>query len=207
MQKPRHYDPPIPISFKRAIPFYGRKYTSVYYRTLQIYPTCSMKAESSKNKMKVAFLQLPRACNRNARWRNSRLPHRKGHVIMRSITLKAALAALIVTVPLSGAFAANGNGGTGGNSNGSNGESRGSDGIGSFYQLPEPLGAPALITRRQRFVIARAAAIQRRMRRPRICFRAVSSGDFGSNGPGSQAPIAARERIGHFTVSVILLMF
>ena len=52
---------------------------------------------------------------------------------MRSITLKAALAALIVTVPLSGAFAANGNGGTGGNSHGSNGESRGSDGSYSFH--------------------------------------------------------------------------
>ena len=44
---------------------------------------------------------------------------------MRSITLKAALAAMIVTVPLSGAFAANGNGGTGGNSHGSNGDVRG----------------------------------------------------------------------------------
>jgi hypothetical protein len=59
---------------------------------------------------------------------------------MRSITLKAALAALIVTVPLSGAFAANGNGGTGGNSHGSNGDSRGSDGIGSFHQYPMPFG-------------------------------------------------------------------
>ena len=48
---------------------------------------------------------------------------------MRSITLKAALAAMIIAVPLSGAFAANGNGGTGGNSHGSNGDSRGSDGI------------------------------------------------------------------------------
>ena len=32
---------------------------------------------------------------------------------MRSITMKAALAAMIIAVPLSGAFAANGNGGTG----------------------------------------------------------------------------------------------
>ena len=59
---------------------------------------------------------------------------------MRSITLKAALAALIITVPLSGAFAANGNGGTGGNSHGSNGDSHGSDGIDSFHQYPTPLG-------------------------------------------------------------------
>ena len=60
---------------------------------------------------------------------------------MRSITLKAALAALIVTVPLSGALAANGNGGTGGNSHGSNGDVRGpSDGIGSLHQYPTTLG-------------------------------------------------------------------
>ena len=60
---------------------------------------------------------------------------------MRSITLKAALAALIITVPLSGAFAANGNGGTGGNSHGSNGDVRGpSDGIGSFHQYSTPFG-------------------------------------------------------------------
>jgi hypothetical protein len=52
---------------------------------------------------------------------------------MRSITLKAALAAMIIAVPLSGAFAANGNGGTGGNSHGSNGGNRGSDGIDSSY--------------------------------------------------------------------------
>jgi hypothetical protein len=39
----------------------------------------------------------------------------------RSITLKAALAAMIINVPLSGAFAANGNGGSGGNSHGGNG--------------------------------------------------------------------------------------
>jgi hypothetical protein len=52
---------------------------------------------------------------------------------MRSITLKAALAAMIIAVPLSGAFAANGNGGTGGNSHGDNGGGRGSDGI---YQSP-----------------------------------------------------------------------
>ena len=58
---------------------------------------------------------------------------------MRSITLKAALAALIVTVPLSGAFASNGNGGTGGNSHGDNG-GRGSDGIDSFQRNPTPFG-------------------------------------------------------------------
>jgi hypothetical protein len=70
----------------------------------------------------------------------------KGHVIMRSITLKAALAAMIIAVPLSGAFAANGNGGTG--SDGSPGSSaygdfsqkRWFDGINSFHQYPTPLG-------------------------------------------------------------------
>jgi hypothetical protein len=59
---------------------------------------------------------------------------------MRFITLKAALAAMIIAVPLSGAFAANGNGATGGNSHGSNGDSHGSDGIDSFHQYPTPLG-------------------------------------------------------------------
>jgi hypothetical protein len=65
---------------------------------------------------------------------------------MRSITLKAALAAMIVTIPLSGAFAANGNGGTG--SDGSRGSSaygdfaqkRWFDGINSFHRYSTPLG-------------------------------------------------------------------
>jgi hypothetical protein len=63
---------------------------------------------------------------------------------MRSITLKAALAAMIITVPLSGAFAAHGGGG--------HGEGHGSsaygdfaqkgwfDGINSFHQYRTPLG-------------------------------------------------------------------
>jgi hypothetical protein len=116
-----------------------KKHTYVYYRYLQIYHRYSVRVESSRDKMKIAFLRFPRACNRNACWRDGRLPPRKGHIIVRSITLKAALAALIVTVPLSGAFAANGNGGTGGNSHGDNG-GRGSDGIDSFHQYPTPLG-------------------------------------------------------------------
>jgi hypothetical protein len=54
--------------------------------------------------------------------------------------LKAALAAMIITIPLSVAFAANGNGATGGNSQGGNGSAygRGSDGIDSFHQYPTP---------------------------------------------------------------------
>jgi hypothetical protein len=57
---------------------------------------------------------------------------------MRYITLKAALAAMIIAAPLSGAFAANGNGATGGNSQGGNGSAygRGSDGIDSFHRTP-----------------------------------------------------------------------
>jgi hypothetical protein len=69
---------------------------------------------------------------------------------MRSITMKAALAAMIIAVPLSGAFAAEGNGG--GNNGGSRGEGRGSsayqdfsqkrwfDGIDSFHEYQTPLG-------------------------------------------------------------------
>jgi hypothetical protein len=68
---------------------------------------------------------------------------------MRSITLKAALAAMIVAIPLTGAFAANGHGGNGGTGSGG---SRGSgaygdfaqkrwfDGINSFHQYRAPLG-------------------------------------------------------------------
>jgi hypothetical protein len=67
---------------------------------------------------------------------------------MRSVTMKAALAAMIIAVPLSGAFASNGNGGTGGGSPGSRGSSangdfaqkRWFDGIDSFHQYPTPLG-------------------------------------------------------------------
>ena len=65
---------------------------------------------------------------------------------MRSITMKAALAAMIIAVPLSGAFAANGNGGRG--SDGSHGSSaygdfaqkRWFDGINSFHNYRTPLG-------------------------------------------------------------------
>jgi hypothetical protein len=67
---------------------------------------------------------------------------------MRSIALKAALAAMIITVPLSGAFAANssnseGNGGDGGRGSSANGDfaqKRWFDGIDSFHQYPTPLG-------------------------------------------------------------------
>jgi hypothetical protein len=47
---------------------------------------------------------------------------------MRSITMKAALAAMIITIPLSGAFAAHGNGG------GTNGGTGGGQGYGDFAQ-------------------------------------------------------------------------
>jgi hypothetical protein len=68
---------------------------------------------------------------------------------MRSITLKAALAAMIVAIPLTGAFAANGHGGNGGTgSDGSRGSSaygdfaqkRWFDGIDSFHHYRTPLG-------------------------------------------------------------------
>jgi hypothetical protein len=63
---------------------------------------------------------------------------------MRSITLKAALAAMIIAVPLSGAFAANGNGGTGGgHGSGAYGDfaqKRWFDGINSFHHYRTPLG-------------------------------------------------------------------
>jgi uncharacterized membrane protein len=106
-----------------------------------------MKAENSEDEMKIAFLRFPRACNRNARWRNSRLPHRKGYPVMRSITLKAALAAMIIAVPLSGAFAANGGGGHGGGGHGGGSGAYGDfaqkrwfDGIDSFHHYRTPLG-------------------------------------------------------------------
>ena len=60
---------------------------------------------------------------------------------MRSITLKAALAAMIIAVPLSGAFAANGNGG-GNGPYGDFAQKRWFDGIDSFHQYRTPLGVP-----------------------------------------------------------------
>ena len=65
---------------------------------------------------------------------------------MRSITVKAALAAMIIAVPLSGAFAANGNGGAGsegGRGSGAYGDfsqKRWFDGIDSFHHYRTPLG-------------------------------------------------------------------
>ncbi|MER9236522.1 hypothetical protein NKI56_31645 [Mesorhizobium sp. M0622] len=64
---------------------------------------------------------------------------------MRSITLKAALAAMIITVPLSGAFAASHDGGHGGRHEGSGAygdfaQKRWFDGIDSFRHYNTPLG-------------------------------------------------------------------
>jgi hypothetical protein len=68
---------------------------------------------------------------------------------MRSITVKAALAAMVIAVPLSGAFAANGNGGgTNGGTGGGQGyedfsQKRWFDGIDSFRgRGPEHFGSP-----------------------------------------------------------------
>jgi hypothetical protein len=66
---------------------------------------------------------------------------------MRSITLKAALAAMIIAVPLSGAFAASHDGGHG-DHHGSGGsgaygdfaQKRWFDGIDSFHHYNTPLG-------------------------------------------------------------------
>ena len=62
---------------------------------------------------------------------------------MRSTTLKAALAAMIITIPLSGAFAAEGNGGDGGRGSSANGDfsqKRWFDGIDSFHHYQTPVG-------------------------------------------------------------------
>ena len=63
---------------------------------------------------------------------------------MRSITMKAALAAMVIAVPLSGAFAANGNGGTGGGPGSTAyqdfSQKRWFDGINSFHHYRTPLG-------------------------------------------------------------------
>ena len=65
---------------------------------------------------------------------------------MRSITMKAALAAMIIAVPLSGAFASNGNGSAGGDgSPGSTAyqdfsQKRWFDGIDSFHHYQTPVG-------------------------------------------------------------------
>ena len=64
---------------------------------------------------------------------------------MRSITLKAALAAMIVTVPLSGAFAASHDHGHSDHGNGSSAygdfaQDRWFDGIDSFQHHTTPLG-------------------------------------------------------------------
>jgi hypothetical protein len=63
---------------------------------------------------------------------------------MRSITLKAALAAMIVAVPLSGAFAgqSGGDGGRGSSGYGDFAQKRWFDGIDSFHQYRTPLGTP-----------------------------------------------------------------
>ena len=63
---------------------------------------------------------------------------------MRSITMKAALAAMVIAVPLSGAFAANGNGGTGGGPGSTAyqdfSQKRWFDGIDSFHHYQTPVG-------------------------------------------------------------------
>ena len=64
---------------------------------------------------------------------------------MRSITLKAALAAMIIAVPLSGAFAASHEGGRGDHGRGSDAygdfaAKRWFDGIDSFHHYNTPLG-------------------------------------------------------------------
>jgi hypothetical protein len=63
---------------------------------------------------------------------------------MRSITLKAALAAMIIAVPLSGAFAASHDGGHGGSGGsgayGDFAQKRWFDGIDSFHHYNTPLG-------------------------------------------------------------------
>jgi hypothetical protein len=67
---------------------------------------------------------------------------------MRSITLKAALAAMIIAVPLSGAFAASHDGGHGGREGreggdsayGDFGQKQWFDGIDSFHHYNTPLG-------------------------------------------------------------------
>ena len=64
---------------------------------------------------------------------------------MRSITLKAALAAMIIAVPLSGAFAASHGGGRGEHGPGSGaygdfGQKQWFDGIDSFHHYNTPLG-------------------------------------------------------------------
>ena len=62
---------------------------------------------------------------------------------MRSITVKAALAAMIIAVPLSGAFAANGGAGSGGHGSSAYGDfsqKRWFDGINSFHHYRTPLG-------------------------------------------------------------------
>jgi hypothetical protein len=65
---------------------------------------------------------------------------------MRSITLKAALAAMIVTIPLSGAFAASHGGGHEGRGGGDSaygdfGQKQWFDGIDSFHNYTTALGA------------------------------------------------------------------
>ena len=64
---------------------------------------------------------------------------------MRSITLKAALAAMIITVPLSGAFAASHDRGDSGHGRGDSaygdfGQKQWFDGIDSFHHYMTPLG-------------------------------------------------------------------
>jgi hypothetical protein len=66
---------------------------------------------------------------------------------MRSIILKAALAAMIIAVPLSGAFAASNGGGRGDHGGGSGSGAYGDfsqkrwfDGINSFHRYKTPLG-------------------------------------------------------------------
>jgi hypothetical protein len=63
---------------------------------------------------------------------------------MRSITLKAALAAMIITVPLSGAFAAQSGseGSHGSSAYGDFAQKRWFDGIDSFHQYRTPVGVP-----------------------------------------------------------------
>jgi hypothetical protein len=65
---------------------------------------------------------------------------------MRSITLKAALAAMIITVPLSGAFAASHDRGDSGHGRGDSaygdfGQKQWFDGIDSFHHYTTALGA------------------------------------------------------------------
>ncbi|CAH2408293.1 hypothetical protein [Mesorhizobium escarrei] len=61
---------------------------------------------------------------------------------MRSITVKAALAAMLIAIPLTGAFAAGGGHGEGRGSSayGDFAQKRWFDGIDSFHHYPTPLG-------------------------------------------------------------------